>query len=100
MLLFRECDWRGRKLLFDSSSVEKVPLDPKAPLQKPQQSDLNDMIVEVSKGYGYKVGRLTTSNLSTIKAPVHKDIKWHQLVMATNEFLSLLFLCDGVVAAQ
>lgn len=56
MLLFRECDWRGRKLLFDSSSVEKVTLDPKAPLLKPQQSDFNDIIVEVSKGYGYKVG--------------------------------------------
>lgn len=71
--MFRECDWRGRKLLFDSSSVEKVPLDPKAPLQKPQQSDFNDMIVEVSKGYGYKVGRLTYFKFVYYKGPCTQE---------------------------
>ncbi|XP_046664895.1 folliculin-interacting protein 2 isoform X2 [Homalodisca vitripennis] len=53
VLLFRECDWRGRKLLFDSTSVEKVPFDPKNLLSRPR-SNSSDMIVEVTKGYGYK----------------------------------------------
>ncbi|XP_054264166.1 folliculin-interacting protein 2 [Macrosteles quadrilineatus] len=53
VLLFRECDWRGRKLLFDSTSVEKIALDPKVPLARPR-SNSSDMVVEVSNGYGYK----------------------------------------------
>lgn len=27
LLLFKECDWKGRQVVFDSSIVEKVPLD-------------------------------------------------------------------------
>lgn len=31
VVLFRECDIRGRKLLFDSSAVEKIPEGPSPP---------------------------------------------------------------------
>ncbi|XP_048484885.1 folliculin-interacting protein 2 [Plutella xylostella] len=52
LLLFKECDWRGRKLLFDSATIEKVPVSKndkpsvKQPIQVPY-------VVEVSNGYSY-----------------------------------------------
>ena len=38
ILLFRECDWRGRRLLFDSSAIEPVTT---TPIQSQQQTVLN-----------------------------------------------------------
>jgi len=49
VLLFRECERRGRKLLFDSNAVERIPRDPL--VQQPPQRD----IVEVGPNYSYKV---------------------------------------------
>ncbi|ENN74860.1 hypothetical protein YQE_08630, partial [Dendroctonus ponderosae] len=46
LVLFRECDFRGRKLLFDSDVTEKIPME-KAPAEQ--------KFVEVSNNYGYVV---------------------------------------------
>ena len=47
VVLFRECDKRGKKLLFDSSTVEKVKLSP--------ERDTKDAIfTESTDGWGYK----------------------------------------------
>lgn len=61
VVLFRECDFRGRKLLFDSQSVQKVPLPstvsktpPNILCSSPQHSK-NEVFVEMSNGYGYQV---------------------------------------------
>lgn len=61
ILLFRECDWRGRKLLFDSKAVQKVPLDnrPCSKLKFGSRQKLDykktDSFVEVTNGFGYQV---------------------------------------------
>ncbi|CAH0407884.1 unnamed protein product [Chilo suppressalis] len=52
LLLFKECDWRGRKLLFDSSTIEKVPVS-KHDKPKVQQTDHFPYTVEISEGYTY-----------------------------------------------
>ncbi|XP_037299581.1 folliculin-interacting protein 2 isoform X2 [Manduca sexta] len=52
LLLFKECDWRGRKLLFDSSAIQKVPAGKNdKPNIKP--TDEAPCIVEVSNGFSY-----------------------------------------------
>ncbi|KAI5636381.1 folliculin-interacting protein middle domain-containing protein [Phthorimaea operculella] len=51
LLLFKECDWRGRKLLFDSATIERVPATKH---DKPnRQMDVAPCIVEVSDGFSY-----------------------------------------------
>lgn len=60
ILLFRECDWRGRKLLFDSKAVQKVSLESqpcsKLKFGSCQKLDnkKNDAYVEVTSGFGYQ----------------------------------------------
>lgn len=56
VMLFRECDWRGRKLLFDSASVQKVTIDSQTPVPRPR-SDSKELIVEVANGVGYQYKR-------------------------------------------
>lgn len=61
VLLFRECDWRGRKLLFDSNAVQKVSLEnqPCSKLKfgsrQKSENKKTDAFVEVTNGYGYQV---------------------------------------------
>lgn len=61
VVLFRECDFRGRKLLFDSKSVEKVALASAVETQVSSQNftkavnKSQEKYVEVSSGYGYQV---------------------------------------------
>ncbi|CAH0626911.1 unnamed protein product [Chrysodeixis includens] len=52
LLLFKECDWRGRKLLFDSAAIQKIPAGKN---DKPcaRQSDEVPSIMEVSDGFTY-----------------------------------------------
>ena len=47
VVLFRECDKRGKKLLFDSSTVEKVKLSP-------ERETKDTIFTESSDGWGYK----------------------------------------------
>lgn len=64
VLLFRECDWRGRKLLFDSKAVQKVSLENqhcsklKFGSRQKFDSKKTDMYVEVTNGFGYQVGSI------------------------------------------
>ncbi|XP_069674233.1 folliculin-interacting protein 2 [Periplaneta americana] len=63
VLLFRECDWRGRKLLFDSNAVQKVSLEnqPCSKLKfgsrQKSENKKTDAFVEVTNGYGYQYMR-------------------------------------------
>ncbi|XP_072940769.1 folliculin-interacting protein 2 isoform X2 [Epargyreus clarus] len=52
LLLYKECDRRGRKVLFDSSTIEKVPA---SKYDKPEilQTDKIPCILEVSGGFTY-----------------------------------------------
>ncbi|XP_068630181.1 folliculin-interacting protein 1 isoform X2 [Battus philenor] len=52
LLLFKECDWRGRKVLFDSSTIEKIPA---VKNDKPnlKQKEGVPCIVEVADGFSY-----------------------------------------------
>ncbi|CAH0728932.1 unnamed protein product, partial [Brenthis ino] len=52
LLLYKECDRRGRKVLFDSSTIERVPAHKD---DKPDFSNTEKIpcIVEVSEGYTY-----------------------------------------------
>lgn len=75
-MLFRECDWTGRRLLFDSSAIQKVDVTPTSKLivsesSVAKQNTLNNIknnnnsdkstneksasghFIEVSNGYGY-----------------------------------------------
>ncbi|EFA03529.1 folliculin-interacting protein 1 [Tribolium castaneum] len=51
VVLFRECDFRGRKLLFDSSSVKKVPINVTKTGEAIKSE--NEKYSEISDGYGY-----------------------------------------------
>ncbi|GJQ67468.1 hypothetical protein Trydic_g8307 [Trypoxylus dichotomus] len=62
VVLFRECDFRGRKLLFDSQAVQKVPLANQTSGQQetnnPSQTEKEKKAyAEVSNGYGYLYAR-------------------------------------------
>ncbi|XP_066256859.1 folliculin-interacting protein 1 isoform X2 [Euwallacea similis] len=46
LVLFRECDFRGRKLLFDSDATKKVPLE---------KTEADEKFVEIYDGFGYLV---------------------------------------------
>ncbi|KAJ8731825.1 hypothetical protein PYW08_014555 [Mythimna loreyi] len=52
LLLFKECDWRGRKLLFDSAAVQKIPAN-KNDKPSVRQSDEVPCILEVCEGFTY-----------------------------------------------
>ncbi|KAL4710550.1 hypothetical protein ACJJTC_008952 [Scirpophaga incertulas] len=52
LLLFKECDWRGRKLLFDSSTIERVPVL-KNEKYKVCHADETPCVLEVSEGFTY-----------------------------------------------
>ncbi|CAK1552888.1 unnamed protein product [Leptosia nina] len=49
LLLYKECDKRGRKVLFDSSTIEKLPANKH---DKPQSNNV-PCIVEVVDGFSY-----------------------------------------------
>lgn len=58
MLLFRECDWTGRRLLFDSSAVQKVSKSktPSEQLSHPideNETDAPRTYIDICNGYGY-----------------------------------------------
>lgn len=75
ILLFRECDWRGRRLLFDSSAIEPVttPLvttqqppnscagnNTSSPKPSPLKLDKNN--IEYHEGKPYKVWKMLKVN--------------------------------------
>ena len=47
VVLFRECDKKGKKLLFDSSTVEKVRLCP-------EKENKDTIFTELTDGWGFK----------------------------------------------
>ncbi|KAK6641852.1 hypothetical protein RUM44_013570 [Polyplax serrata] len=62
-LLFRECDRRGRKLLFDSNAVEKIPLPNNRIIKctrkiQQQGSKKNSDFIETTLTHGYKYKKL------------------------------------------
>ncbi|XP_022903971.2 folliculin-interacting protein 2 isoform X2 [Onthophagus taurus] len=62
VVLFRECDFRGRKLLFDSQAVDKVPLGPQQNGYTTQTISLTDeekkaKFAEISNGHGYSYAK-------------------------------------------
>ncbi|KAF4516820.1 hypothetical protein B566_EDAN006214 [Ephemera danica] len=72
ILLFRECDARRRKILFDSCSVKKIALEKNCSTNskshnKNENKNADQEFVEVTNGYGYKCTRPTEEvNLLTI----------------------------------
>ncbi|XP_063821033.1 folliculin-interacting protein 2 isoform X1 [Ostrinia nubilalis] len=63
LLLFKECDWRGRKLLFDSSTIEKVAANKNDKVNNRQVEEF-PCIVEVSDGWTYLYkGPATDANI-------------------------------------
>jgi len=61
VLLFRECESRRRKILFDSCSVQKVALESQKTARKfpsllrSETKKTDPVFAEVTNGYGYKV---------------------------------------------
>lgn len=68
VLLFRECDWTGRRLLFDSNAVQKVSIPSKNETSTQantenenvlgasrQSNDVNisKTLIDICNGYGY-----------------------------------------------
>lgn len=55
--VFRECDFRGRKLLFDSKSVERVSSDTKNNVKNERKSscEQSSEFVEITNGFGYSL---------------------------------------------
>lgn len=59
VLLFRECDWRGRKLLFDSSCVQKVAVNNFHSNGVRPRRDSKEHVFEINNGFGYKYTKLS-----------------------------------------
>ncbi|XP_066991475.2 folliculin-interacting protein 2 [Anabrus simplex] len=64
VLLFRECDARGRKLLFDSSTVKKTAMESQqcsktkfGTRSKSDGSKKTETFIEITNGYGYQYMR-------------------------------------------
>lgn len=57
LLLYKECDIRGRKVLFDSSTIERLPAEKN---DKPnfKHAEKVPCILEVSDGHKYIVSKL------------------------------------------
>lgn len=53
VLLFRECEWTGRRILFDSSAISKISASEQQPEEngKPARH-----LIEVVNGYAYYYG--------------------------------------------
>ena len=65
-MLFRECDKKGKKLLFDSSTVERVRLSP-------QRENKEGIFTESTDGWGYKY-----------RQPPSKDVRYTcQIIVLT-----------------
>ena len=91
ILLFRECDWRGRKLLFDSKAVQKVRLESQ-PCRKLKfgscqklDNHKSDAFVEVTNGFVYQVRSIilwVLTGLSSTRFSFRLDFSWvHTLAM-------------------
>lgn len=60
VVLFRECDFRGRKLLFDSQAVRKVALaKTNVDIQQQTREPPKETYAETSNGHGYTVSSLS-----------------------------------------
>lgn len=61
ILLFRECERRGRKLLFDSKAVKRIPCTNVPQNSRARRAGKTEGItkaenfVEISSGFGYQV---------------------------------------------
>ncbi|XP_045471501.1 folliculin-interacting protein 2 isoform X2 [Harmonia axyridis] len=55
VVLFRECDFRGRKLLFDSTAIKKIQINsPSGSVDSASNKKThNGTFAEISNGYGY-----------------------------------------------
>lgn len=54
MVLYRECDFRGRKLLFDSTSIEKVSII----ANDGEREKGGEKFAEITDTFGYMVSFL------------------------------------------
>lgn len=66
MVLFRECDFRGRKLLFDSTAIKKIPINSTLETEDfgTDKKDHKGTFAEISNGFGYMV-RIFTFQLNS-----------------------------------
>lgn len=90
VILFRECDFRGRRLLFDSNSIKKIPINNQT--EESTEEPKTEKYVEVSNGFGYLVSRRkpNTTYPLPFRFPVHQTSNGHQ----TNRRDDLRFGCD------
>lgn len=77
MLIFRECDWTGRRLLFDSNAIQKVCVSSEeraawANLAKNQRQSTNadqkeataTNYIDICNGFGYVYARTANDSMS------------------------------------
>lgn len=99
VVLFRECDFRGRKLLFDSHAIQKVPLGSQTSSQQetnvPEQTEKEKKTyAEVSNGYGYMVRSWYNTAFSKILTYPH----WFQYSKPNSDISQLSEMIFGSVA--
>lgn len=59
ILLYRECDWRGRRLLFDSTAVQKVNVSASGPNTRRTTPDCKKYsnYIDTIDGVSYRYAR-------------------------------------------
>lgn len=61
IVLYRECDLNGRRLLFDSSAIQKVNLTAPTIIEDGDGNEKNQKnYIDISNGYGYRYARPET----------------------------------------
>lgn len=70
--MYRECDWRGRRLLFDSTAIEKVNLTNGN--HQTSDSKKNSKFIDTIGGYGYKYTHPDESDFNTISEMVFGSV--------------------------
>lgn len=125
VLLFRECDWTGRRLLFDSSAIEKVSVSSGNQSSKPDKlndqksisgtnKDTSQSFIDMCNGYGYtynsaandgsNIGEMVFGSvaMSFEGTSLKVALQRNKLVATRNSivFFILLFLTEGTLASE
>lgn len=110
VVLFRECDFRGRKLLFDSKTVKKIQITSNTKVPNSSSvvntSKKDEIYVEISNGYGYQYSKPSNDTVilgetvfgSVAMSYQGTSFKIHSFSKPSKLMCTLVFPCPKVRA--
>lgn len=80
VLLFRECEWTGRRILFDSNAITKISVNKRNNKANTMENVTNENekstyhnLIEIVNGYAYCYGE-TASDINSIGEMIYGSI--------------------------